>query len=207
MWENNITVIKIIGNTCRFLSAPFLPCFFFPRCDPVSLPVYSMPLIIWRCRVQYWEWHNIGSFALWYCQGSRLKGKREVREEGLGIGDETERWDAKRETDRCRAGEIQIFARIPGGSTAAPFNNNLYYFNDLRPRVSVTFVRRPLVRNETEESRLRSRGIECLPIDADGHRFPAGWLHIHMCFPIESRVNFLSYERAADIRYFIECAR
>lgn len=71
------------------------------------------------------------------------RGEGEVREEGLGIGDETERWDAKRETDRCRAGEIQIFARIPGGSTATPFNNNLYYFNDLRPRVSVTFVRRP----------------------------------------------------------------
>lgn len=38
------------------------------------------------------------------------------------------------ETDRCRAGEIQIFARVPGSSAAAPFNNNLYYFNDLRPR-------------------------------------------------------------------------
>lgn len=67
-----------------------------------------------RSRVQYWEWHNIGSpsdIAKVRGGGERRKGKGKGRR-----GDETERWDVKRETDRCRAGEIQIFARMPGGS-------------------------------------------------------------------------------------------
>lgn len=112
-----------------------------------------------------------------------------------------------RETDRCRAGEIQIFALMPGGSAAAPFNNNLYYFNDLRPRSP------PPLFGDLVRAKLRRAAFERLGdrVSSDRHwpPLPRGVITFP-CFSIESQANFLfsfSFEGRTVIPLRDECAR
>jgi len=87
------------------LSSSFLLSLFFL---PFSLlrPFYTMPLIIrrGRSRVQYWEWHNIGSPSdiAKVCEhggGERWKGKGE---RGRGVGDRGDETQSARPTDAER---------------------------------------------------------------------------------------------------------
>ena len=94
------------------LSSSFLLSLFFL---PFSLfrPFYTMPLIIrrGRSRVQYWEWHNIGSPSdiAKVCEhsgGERWKGKGE---RGRGVGDETEEMRRKARDRQMPSGRNSNF--------------------------------------------------------------------------------------------------
>lgn len=130
-----------------------------------------------------------------------MKGKGSERGGGRG-GPREMRREARATTDRCRAGEIQIFARMSDGSAAAPFNNNLYYFNYLRPRRSPP----PLLgQSRLERTRVAGRAgagfWSCVGSCVSSDRWSvtavvSRGVITFPCFPIESRMNFLSCARA-----------